>query len=85
MLEQHRRFEVLDFSYHLLRVNRVANTDEVCDGVVCSIVLLGGLLLLLEHALLYLIVTSSVNGLLDFTLKLARLLTCQLPRFYLPR
>lgn len=31
---QQRRFEILDFCYHLLKVNRADSLDEVVDGVV---------------------------------------------------
>ncbi|CAG0895532.1 unnamed protein product [Cyprideis torosa] len=33
LLEQHRRFEALDFSYHLLRVQRMDNQDKNVKGV----------------------------------------------------
>ncbi|KAK2176605.1 hypothetical protein NP493_652g01000 [Ridgeia piscesae] len=33
LLGQQRRFEALDFSYHLLRVNRVDQKDEMCKGM----------------------------------------------------
>jgi cytoplasmic FMR1 interacting protein len=33
LLDQYRRFEVLDFSYHLLRVNRVDGKTENVRGV----------------------------------------------------
>lgn len=34
LLGQHRRFEVMDFAYHLLRVNRIDQKDETLKGVV---------------------------------------------------
>lgn len=34
LLDQHRRFDVLDFSYHILKVNRVDMKDELCNGTV---------------------------------------------------
>ena len=36
LLGQQRRFEALDFAYHILRVNRVDSKDEVCKGMVRS-------------------------------------------------
>jgi len=33
LLGQRQRFEVMDFSYHLLKVNRVDQKDEVCKGI----------------------------------------------------
>lgn len=35
LLGQQRRFEILDFCYHLLKVNRVDGVDDVVEGVVC--------------------------------------------------
>jgi hypothetical protein len=32
LLGQHRRFEVLDFSYHLLRVNRAVGSQQQKEG-----------------------------------------------------
>ena len=37
LLNQQRRFESLDFSYHLLRVNRVDQQDETCKGIVSTV------------------------------------------------
>jgi len=40
LLGQQRRFEALDFCYHILRVNRVDMKDEVIKGTVsqrCSL------------------------------------------------
>ncbi len=34
LLNQQRRFEALDFCYHLLRVNRVDQKDETAKGIV---------------------------------------------------
>lgn len=34
LLNQQRRFEALDFCYHMLKVNRVDQKDEVCKGIV---------------------------------------------------
>jgi len=34
LLGQQRRFEALDFCYHILRVNRVDMKDEVIKGTV---------------------------------------------------
>ena len=34
LLNQQRRFEALDFCYHILRVNRVDMKDEMCKGIV---------------------------------------------------
>ena len=34
LLSQQRRFESLDFSYHVLRVNRSDQKDEVRNGIV---------------------------------------------------
>ena len=34
LLNQQRRFEALDFCYHLHRVNRVDQKDENCKGIV---------------------------------------------------
>lgn len=34
LLGQQRRFEVLDFCYHILKVNRVDSEDKVIDGIV---------------------------------------------------
>ncbi|CAB3409695.1 unnamed protein product [Caenorhabditis bovis] len=33
LLGQHRRFEVLDFCYHLHRVQKADSKDEVCNGI----------------------------------------------------
>ncbi|EGT51478.1 hypothetical protein CAEBREN_30312 [Caenorhabditis brenneri] len=33
LLGQHRRFEVLDFCYHLHRVNKADGKDEVINGI----------------------------------------------------
>jgi hypothetical protein len=33
LLGQHRRFEIMDFSYHLLKVNRIDQKDDVLKGV----------------------------------------------------
>ena len=37
LLGQQRRFEALDFAYHLLRVNRVDQKDEICKGMVSGV------------------------------------------------
>ena len=37
LLGQQRRFEALDFAYHLLRVNRVDQKDEMCKGMVSRV------------------------------------------------
>lgn len=37
LLNQQRRFEAMDFCYHLHRVNRVDQKDEVCKGIVSVI------------------------------------------------
>ena len=37
LLGQQRRFEALDFAYHLLRVNRVDQKDEICKGMVSRV------------------------------------------------
>ena len=34
LLNQQRRFEALDFCYHMLRVNRVDQKDEICKAIV---------------------------------------------------
>ena len=34
LLGQQRRFEMLDFSYHLLKVNRVDGANDAVEGVV---------------------------------------------------
>lgn len=34
LLDQQKRFEALDFSYHLLKVQRVDGKDEIIRGVV---------------------------------------------------
>ena len=34
LLNQQRRFEAMDFSYHILRVNRVDQKDQMCKGIV---------------------------------------------------
>lgn len=34
LLNHQRRFEALDFCYHMLRVNRVDQKDEPCKGIV---------------------------------------------------
>lgn len=34
VLNQHRRFEILDFSYHLLRVHRADGKDDIVHGIV---------------------------------------------------
>ena len=34
LLGQQRRFEALDFCYHILRVNRVDMKDEMCKAIV---------------------------------------------------
>jgi hypothetical protein len=36
LLSQQRRFEALDFSYHILKVNRVDMKDENVKGIVSS-------------------------------------------------
>ena len=36
LLNQQRRFEALDFCYHILRVNRVDQKDETCKGIVST-------------------------------------------------
>ncbi|VDN03135.1 unnamed protein product [Thelazia callipaeda] len=36
VLNQHRRFEILDFSYHLLRVHRADGKDDVVHGIKLS-------------------------------------------------
>ena len=36
LLGQQRRFEMMDFCYHLLKVNRVDGANEVVDGVVST-------------------------------------------------
>lgn len=36
LLGQQRRFEALDFSYHLLKVQRVDGKDEIVRGIVSS-------------------------------------------------
>lgn len=38
LLGQQRRFEVLDFCYHILKVNRVDMKDENVKGIVSRIV-----------------------------------------------
>lgn len=35
LLGQQRRFEALDFCYHILRVQRVDMKDETVKGIVC--------------------------------------------------
>jgi len=40
LLGQQRRFEILDFSYHLLKVNRVDGASEIIDGVVSVFLLI---------------------------------------------
>jgi hypothetical protein len=34
LLDQQRRFEALDFCYHILRVQRVDMKDEIVKGIV---------------------------------------------------
>lgn len=36
LLGQQRRFEALDFCYHILRVQRVDSKDEVVKGIVST-------------------------------------------------
>ncbi|EJW81863.1 hypothetical protein WUBG_07230 [Wuchereria bancrofti] len=36
LLNQHRRFEILDFSYHLLRVHRADGKDNIVHGIKLS-------------------------------------------------
>lgn len=36
LLGQQRRFEALDFCYHILRVQRVDGKDENVKGIVCN-------------------------------------------------
>lgn len=36
LLGQQRRFEALDFCYHILRVQRVDGKDEVVKGIVSN-------------------------------------------------
>ncbi|VDN40103.1 unnamed protein product [Gongylonema pulchrum] len=36
VLNQHRRFEIFDFSYHLLRVHRADGKDDVVRGIKLS-------------------------------------------------
>lgn len=37
LLSQQRRFEALDFSYHILKVNRVDMKDENVKGIVSAL------------------------------------------------
>jgi len=50
LLGQQRRFEALDFCYHILRVNRVDMKDEVIKGTVSLWLVLLPLLLLLKQS-----------------------------------
>ena len=38
LLGQHKRFEALDFSYHLLRVHDVDRQEGTVQGLVCCVI-----------------------------------------------
>jgi len=37
LLQQHKRFDVLDFSYHIMKVQRYDEKDEVIKQVVSTL------------------------------------------------
>lgn len=39
LLNQQRRFEALDFCYHILRVQRVDGKDDTVKGIVSLVIL----------------------------------------------